>query len=408
MSRKVVDDQTTGPLWQFSAARREWLGQGIRLAGAAWAAGMLPPGMLGSFSVLAQGLPQGSDRLIVRSAKFLDLETPVNLLNSWITPTNLFFVRDHLALPNSPGPEWRLNITGEVEKPLSLSLAELRHMESTTLTNTLECAGNGRAFYRPRAAGIQWERGAVGNARFTGPRLVDLLKHAGLKATAKHVAFDGFDDPPGKVPDFIRSIPIEKAVDDDTLVALEMNGGPLRLEHGYPARAIVPGWIGSASVKWLSEIKVLDHEFEGNFMNPGYRLPNSPLKPGQPVDPKDTHPATALRVKSTITRPGDGTLSKGRSIEVTGIAWAGENQIEQVDVSDNGGKTWSPAKLGSERATYSWRLWSFNWTPPSEGDFVILSKATDNKGNAQPEIPDWNPSGYLWNGMGRARVRVEA
>lgn len=392
----------------FSLPRRELLGQGIRLASAAWAAHAFLPVAFGTLSALADELPADAGHLIVRSATYLDLETPVNLLTSWITPSDLFFVREHLALPNSPGPEWRLKISGEVEKPLSLSLADLRHMESTTITNTLECAGNGRAFYRPRAPGIQWERGAVGNATFMGPRLADVLNRAGLKPTAKHVAFNGFDNPPGKVPDFIRSIPIEKATGGDTIVALEMNGSRLKLEHGYPARAMVPGWIGSASVKWLSEITVLDHEFEGNFMNPGYRLPNHPGKPGAPVDPKDTHPATALRVKSTITRPGDGALLKGGAKQVTGIAWAGENQIDRVDISMDGGKTWTPAKLSADKAKYAWRLWTLDWTPPAAGDYVILSRATDDQGNVQPETPDWNPAGYLWNGMGRARVRVKA
>jgi DMSO/TMAO reductase YedYZ molybdopterin-dependent catalytic subunit len=402
-----MERKSFGRLTAFQLTRREWLGQGVRLAGTACAAGMFRSAMFGPFSALAQDLPAGSDMLIVRSARYLDLETPVNLLDSWITPSNSFFVRNHLAMPNSPGPEWRLSITGEVEKPLFLSLAELRHIESATVTNTLECAGNGRAFYHPHAPGIQWERGAVGNARFAGPRLAELLTRAGLKVTAKHVAFNGFDNPPGKVPDFIRSIPIEKAVGGDTLVALEMNGSPLALEHGYPARAMVPGWIGSASVKWLSEIRVLDHEFEGNFMNPGYRLPNHPGKPGEPVDPKDTHPATGLRVKSIITRPGDAALWKRGPVQLTGVAWAGENQVDRVDVSIDGGKTWRPAKLGADKAKYAWRLWSLDWTPPTTGNFVILSRATDDKGNTQPEVPDWNPSGYLWNGMGRARLRVE-
>jgi DMSO/TMAO reductase YedYZ molybdopterin-dependent catalytic subunit len=403
MNHKIL-----GPLTAFPLTRREWLGHGVRLAGAVCAAEVFRPAWLGPFSALAQDAPAGSDRLIVRSARFIDLETPVNLLNSWITPNEFFFVRNHLALPNAAGPEWRLSISGEVEKPLFLSLAELRRMESATLTNTLECAGNGRAFYRPRAPGIQWQRGAVGNARFTGPRLAELLMRAGIKPTAKHVAFNGIDAPPGKVPDFIRSIPIEKAVDRDTLVALEMNGVPLPLEHGYPARAMVSGWIGSASVKWLSEIRVLDHEFEGNFMNPGYRLPDHPGKPGEPVDPKQTHAATGLRVKSTITSPGDGALWKRKAAQVTGVAWAGENQIDHVDVSTDEGKTWKPATLGADKAKYSWRLWSLDWIPPATGDFVILSRATDDKGNIQPETPDWNPSGYLWNGFGRARLRVKA
>ena len=154
---------------------------------------------------------------------------------------------------------------------------------------------------------MQWQRGAVGTARFTGPRLRDLLQRAGVKATGKHVMFRGLDEVPGKVPPFIRSIPIEKATDPDTLIATHMNGSPLARHHGFPARALVPGWIGAASCKWLTEIKVLSQEFEGNFMKPGYRMPNHSISPGGEVNPDDTHPITALGVKSVIARPADGS-----------------------------------------------------------------------------------------------------
>src|SRR5215467_13108727 len=165
----------------------------------------------------------------------------------------------------------------------------------------------GRSLHRPQVPGIQWGKGAVGTARFSGPRLRDVLQRAAVKPTGKHVMFRGLDDIPGKVPPFIRSIPLEKALDSDTLVATRMNGDPLPQHHGYPARALVPGWIGAASCKWLSEIKVLDKEFEGNFMNPGYRLPNQPVKPGEVVKPEDTHPVTELNVKSLIVSPADGS-----------------------------------------------------------------------------------------------------
>src|SRR5207302_4953811 len=216
--------------------------------------------------------------------------------------------------------EWRLNISGEVDKPLTLSLAELEKIESHSVTNTLECAGNGRAFQNPHVPGIQWQRGAVGNARFTGPRLRDLLERAGVKPTGKQVMFHGLDEVPGKVPPFIRSIPLEKAVDGDTLIAIHMNGAPLNKHHGFPARALVPGWIGAASCKWLTEIKVLEKEFEGNFMSPGYRLPNQPVKPGEAVKPEDTHPVTALNVKSLITGPVHDSTTRSRAVHIQGVA----------------------------------------------------------------------------------------
>ncbi len=199
---------------------------------------------------------------------------------------------------------WRLTIGGEVEKPLTLSLADLARIEKHTVTNTLECAGNGRGFQQPHVPGVQWQKGAVGNARFSGPRLRDVLQRAGVKPTGKHVMFHGLDEVPGKVPPFIRSIPIEKATDGDTLIATHMNDAALSKHHGFPARSLVPGWIGAASCKWLSEIKVLDQEFDGNFMKPGYRFPNHPGKPGDPVNPDDMHVLTALNVKSVIAAPG--------------------------------------------------------------------------------------------------------
>src|SRR2546426_691509 len=185
----------------------------------------------------------GKEGLIVRSARFLDLEMPPEFFDSWITPVPHFFVRNHMHEPNTLGPsEWRLTIGGEVEKPQTWNLTDLAKFEPHTVTNTLECAGNGRAFQQPHVPGVQWRRGAVGTGRFTGPRLRDLLQRAAVKSTGKHVMFRGLDEVPGKVPPFIRSIPIEKAMDSDTLVATHMNAAPLTKHHGFPARALVQGW----------------------------------------------------------------------------------------------------------------------------------------------------------------------
>lgn len=189
----------------------------------------------------------GKEEMIVRSARFLDLEAPPEFLNSWITPVPHFFVRNHMHEPSTLDADtWQLTIAGEVEKPLTLNLADLTELESHTVVNTLECAGNGRGFQQPHVPGIQWQKGAVGTASFTGPRLRDVLR-AGVKTAGKHVMFRGLDEVPGRVPPFIRSIPMEKAVDSDTLVATRMNGEVLTRHHGFPARALVPGWIGSLS-----------------------------------------------------------------------------------------------------------------------------------------------------------------
>ena len=348
----------------------------------------------------------GKEKLVVNSYRFLDLETPKPEFRTWITPNDLFFVRNHVSEPFAIDAEtYRLKIVGEVEHPLELSLAELRRMEAATVVNTLECSGNGRANYEPHVPGVQWRGGAVGNARFRGPRMRDLLNRAGLKSTAKHVSFRGLEEPPGKVPQFIRSIPIEKATDADTLVALEMNGVALPKHNGFPARALVPGWVGAASCKWLSEIRVLPAEFDGFYMATGYRMPTRPVQAGEAVDAKDMAPLTSLGVKSMIVTPSDGAKVRAGAVRISGAAWAGETEIAKVDISIDGGQSWAPAQLGADHARYAWRLWSFAWTP-KPGSFVVMSRATDSQGRAQPDAPSWNPGGYLWNGIDKVRVNV--
>jgi sulfite oxidase len=351
----------------------------------------------------------GKHGMIVRSLRFLDLEMPVQYGNSFITPVEHFFVRNHMHEPSTVDPgEWRLSIGGEVEKPLTLTHAALTKMEQHTVIDTLECAGNGRAFAVPHVPGVQWEKGAVGTARFSGPRLRDVLERAEVRPTGKHLMFRGLDEVPGKVPAFIRSIPIEKARDGDTLVALHMNGAALSKHHGFPARALVPGWIGAASCKWLTEIEVLDKEFDGNFMSPGYRMPNQPGKPGEAVKVEDTHPATALNVKSLIASPADGASVKSRTMYVQGVAWAGEADIAKVEVSTDSGATWQPAQLGKEQSHYAWRLWSYSWNAPKPGAYTIVSRATDTQGRMQPDSVQWNPSGYLINVVDRVQIHVQA
>jgi DMSO/TMAO reductase YedYZ molybdopterin-dependent catalytic subunit len=344
--------------------------------------------------------------MIVRSFRFVDLETPVEYFKTWLTPVPHFFVRNHMNEPSELSAlDWRLAVGGEVDKPLNLTLAELTKLETHSVVNTLECAGNGRSLHRPQVPGIQWGKGAVSTARFTGPRLRDVLQRAGVKSTGKHVMFRGLDEVPGKVPPFIRSIPIEKALDSDTLLATHMNGAPLTKQHGFPARALVPGWIGAASCKWLTEIKVLEAEFVGNFMSPAYRFPNQPGKPGEPIKPEDTHPLTALSVKSAISAPSDGSSLKAGTLRVHGAAWAGEADVVKVEVSTDGGASWSAAKLGHEQAHYAWRLWSLEWKA-KPGDYTIQSRATDSQGRTQPATAVWNPSGYLYNAVDQVKIHV--
>jgi DMSO/TMAO reductase YedYZ molybdopterin-dependent catalytic subunit len=351
----------------------------------------------------------GKEDLIIRSYRFLDLETPVEFFDTWLTPAQHFFVRNHMHEPSTlDASSWQLSIGGEVEKPFAINLAELAKLEAHAVVNTLECAGNGRAFQTPKVPGVQWQKGAVSNGRFSGPRLRDLLQRAGVKTTGKHVMFRGLDEVPGKVPPFIRSIPIDKATDPDTLVATQLNGAPLPKHNGFPARAMVPGWIGAASCKWLTEIKVLDKAFEGNFMSPGYRMPNQPVKPGEAVKPEDTHPVTALNVKSLITAPLDGSTSKSRVLDIRGVAWAGEAEVTKVEISTDGGSSWQAADLGKDRSRYAWRMFQYQWKAPKGGDYILLARATDNRGRAQPESPIWNPSGYLNNAIDQVKIHVQA
>ena len=347
--------------------------------------------------------------MILRSGRFLDLEMPQEYFDSWLTPVTHFFVRNHMHEPSTfDASEWRLNIGGEVQNQLSLSLIDLKRMAAHSVTNTLECAGNGRAFQTLKVPGVQWQRGAVGTARFQGARLRDLLQRAGIKSTGKHVMFRGLDEVPGKVPSFVRSVPIEKATHADTLIALQMNGGPLARHHGFPARALVPGWIGAASCKWLTEIRVLDKEFEGTFMKPGYRMPNQLIPPGGEVDPDETHPITSLGVKSVIAQPIDNSSIVSRQMTIRGAAWAGEADVTRVDISTDSGKTWHPARLSGEQSRYCWRLWEFAWHAPSAGEFTIMSRASDDQGRTQPQTAAWNPSGYLYNAIDQVKINVHS
>ena len=386
-------------------SRREFL---RTATAAALAAGAAHPLLSWAADQSAISIP-GEEGLIVRSYRFFDLEMPVELMTEWITPVNRFYVRNHMFEPAKiEAAKWKLTIGGEVEKPLTLTFADLQKIAVHSIVNTMECAGNGRSLQNPKVPGVQWGKGAVGNAKFSGPSLKSVLEKAGVKDTGKHVMFRGLDQVPGKVPPFIRSIPIEKAMDTDTLIATHMNGAPLTQHHGFPARVMTPGWAGAASCKWVTEIQVLDKPFDGNFMMPGYRLPNSPVKPGDSVKPEDTHAITGLVVKSTIASPGDGAKLKAGSQVIKGVAWAGEADITKVEISTDGGSSWNVAELGKDQAKYAWRLWSYSWKPAKSGDYVIMSRATDSQGRVQPSTAEWNPSGYLYNAYDQVKVYVQA
>jgi DMSO/TMAO reductase YedYZ molybdopterin-dependent catalytic subunit len=352
--------------------------------------------------------PWGKDKLTRWSGRPPDYETPVALLDSFITPVEHFYVRCHLPVPASTGAEgWSLGVEGEVAAPLALSVADLRALPPITTTVTLECAGNGRGFFEPSVAGIQWKKGAVGTARWTGARLADVLKRAGIRDTARFVHMSGADRPLGTMPPFVRQVPIDKAMQADTVIAYEMNGQPIPPVHGAPLRAIIPGWEGAYSMKWLNRLVASATESDSFWVASGYRYPVKRVAPGAAVDAKDMAPLTGLVVKSLITTPADGATLAAGAIAVGGFAWAGEADIARVDVSIDHGETWQPARLVGERLRYTWRRFEFQFTPERPASYLILSRATDANGDAQPAVSHWNPSGYLWNQYDSVRVEVK-
>jgi DMSO/TMAO reductase YedYZ molybdopterin-dependent catalytic subunit len=383
------------------------------LAAAAYlGAGALAPRMLPGGTLLAQRarptVAPGKEGLIVRSLRPPDYETPVALLDSWITPVEHFYVRSHLPVPPALDADaWTLQVEGEVATPLSLTLEEIRRMPATTVTVTLECAGNGRAFFDPPVAGIQWTKGAVGTARWTGVRLADVLKRAGVRQTGRFVVMNGADRALGSMQDYIRQLPMDKAMHPDTLIAYEMNGQPIPELHGFPLRAVVPGWEGAYSMKWLTTLRVIDREFDGFWVATAYRYPVKQVAPGAAVDPKDMAPLTGLVVKSLITKPLDGATVAPGKIEVAGFAWAGEASISRVDISSDNGATWQPARLTGENARYTWRRFEAEVNAARPESILIMSRATDSNGRTQPMAPPWNPSGYLWNAPDSVRVEVK-
>ncbi|HLK64419.1 MAG TPA: sulfite oxidase [Bryobacteraceae bacterium] len=350
----------------------------------------------------------GKRPMILHNDRPEDLETPLRYFDSFLTPVDAFFVRQHLPRPSAiDAGAYRLTVNGMASKPLQLSLADLQKLPQHTIPATIECTGNGRGFYTPKVPGIQWGRGAIGNAEWSGPRISDILKMAGASESAGFLETDGADTGVAATPDFIRSLPMKKALDASTLLALKMNGQPLPDIHGFPARLIVPGWDGTSSVKWVVRLTVAAESNKGFFMNPGYRFPKYNLPPGSPPKPAELEVIEGMPVKSSIVAPEDQAKLTMGSITIRGFAWAGEEAIERVEVSADGGSRWHDAELSSPKLHFAWRLWHWDWKPSDPGYYTILSRATDSAGRVQPIVAAWNPSGYLWNAIDRVGVTVE-
>jgi DMSO/TMAO reductase YedYZ molybdopterin-dependent catalytic subunit len=365
-------------------------------------------GFLGlAAGVILRAADQPKRDMIVRSVRPEDLEMQLSGFADYITPIEHFFVRTHVYVPAVNMGQWRLSVEGEVSTPLTLTLEDLKELPAAELVSVVECAGNGRSFYEPPLPGLQWGNGGVGNARWRGVRLADVLRRAGVKDSAKEILFDGADVPLGTMPDFRRSIPVKKALDPNTLLAFEMNGQTLPVKHGFPLRVVAPGWASDSWVKWLTSIRVLDKEHDGFWMKGAYRRPVKPVAPGTAVPPEQMQPVTSLQVKSVIAAPLDGAQVVARMpVTIRGVAWSGDaGPVAAVDVSVDGGRSWKPAALHPDQRTqFGWRQWEFNWTPSQEAYYTILARARDVTRNTQPFDQEWNPAGYGWNVVPRVGV----
>ena len=362
-----------------------------------------------AFPALAQEFRfTGKRPMIVHSDFPEDLESLPEYLGTWITPNDSFFVRQHLPRPKSDAAAHRVEIGGMVKQKQSLSIADLRALPQAAVPAVLECAGNGRSYFRPKMPGLQWTKGAIGNAEWRGPRLIDVLAKAGASPQAMYADFDGLDLGMDKTPDFIRSIPMRKVLHSSTILALEMNGAPLPDLHGGPVRLIVPGWDGACWVKWVSRIDLVEQMHTGFYMNPAYRFPKTAVAPGAAAKPEDLDVLEGMAVKSFFARPADqAKAAMGSTVTLTGPAWAGEHKIVRVEVSTDAGATWRLASLSRQDFQFSWRIWSMEWKPAKPGYHTLCCRASDSSGRVQPIEAQWNPSGYLWNSIDRIGVMVE-
>lgn len=349
----------------------------------------------------------GKKPLIKRTFRPPNYETPVSYFNQAFTPNDAFFVRYHLAnIPTLDTQTWRLRIGGEaVERPLALTLAELkdpRQFEPVELAAVCQCSGNRRGLNIPHVSGVQWGYGAMGHARFKGVRLKDVLARSGVKAEALEVTFNGADAGVlDATPDFVKSLPLWKALDENTLIAFEMNGEPLPPWNGYPARLVVPGWTATYWMKHLVDINVVTRPFDGFWMKTAYRIPLGKFPLVDRFVSQETEkntPITEMVVNSLITnvKPGQ-RLPFGRPVEVKGIAWDGGYGIRAVEVSIDGGRSWRDARLDRDYGRYGWRQWRFGFRPAKPGRYAILAKATNRAGSTQTFELIRNPAGYHHN-----------
>jgi DMSO/TMAO reductase YedYZ molybdopterin-dependent catalytic subunit len=330
---------------------------------------------------------------------------PLEALRYDTTPAGLHYLLIHFDVPEVDAGAWRLEVRGLVSRPRSLSLGEIRDMEATTLTVTLECAGNGRAMLSPRPVSQPWGQEAIGTAAWTGVELRTVLAEAGLAADAREVVFTGLDRgiDGGLEQDYARSLTLEEATAGGPLLAYEMNGAPLPPQHGFPLRLVMPGWYGMASVKWLRSIEAVAEPFDGYQVVHAYRFRRTEDEPGVPL--------SRIQPRALMEPPGiPEYLSRDRFVapgpcHVRGRAWSGWAPVARVEFSADGGASWADADLGPAAGPYAWRPWLHTWDA-GPGTYELCCRATDAAGNIQPLRAEWNVGGYTNNSVQRVPVTV--
>lgn len=378
----------------------------LTTAGVVGAGLLLPRGVRAEGAAVAPGTG-----LIELSSRPQNYESPLDVFTTRMTPTERFYIRGHFDTPTVDLSTWRLAVAGLVDAPQQLSLADLEKLPQHELEAVLQCAGNGRALMEPRVPGVQWTKGAMGNARWRGPRLKDVLALARPKAAGTApgamLQLEGADRPVmPTTPSFTRGVPMAKAMHDDTIIALQMNGRPLPRAHGAPARLVMPGWVADGWTKWVQRLTVLDGEPKGFFWETAYRFPATPGAPGAPVPKEQMKPMDALVVKSVIGAPVAGFVHAPGKVKVQGVAFSGGPKIKHVEVSADGGP-WMKAKITDDGGRYGFSVFEHTVTL-APGTHTVRSRATDSSGATQPEQAVWNPSGYLHNAIDVVTIEVRA
>ena len=378
----------------------------------------MPAGLIpAAFAATTQPfqIPGKEPGLVVLNDRPLNAETPPHLLNDLVTPASRLFVRNNGIPPvTTSADEWKLEIGGEsVENARSFTIADLkREFRTYTYQLQLECGGNGRAEFRPRARGNQWTTGAIGCPEWTGVRLRDVLEAVGLREDAVYIGYIGADLHPSGDPAKVvisRGVPIAKALEDETLIAFAMNGESIPALHGAPLRLVCGGWPGSASGKWLRRIDVRDRVHDGVKMTgKAYRVPCNPVAPGQNVADEDMCIIESMPVKSLITSTPSGAIhSRDTAVSLGGFAWAGDNSVARVDISIDFGQTWMRSMLSPPANRLAWQRFEGAVRFPKPGYYEVWARATDAQGRIQPMlVPGWNPKGYLNNACHRIALRV--